>query len=312
MANLERLITQAKLKELAGAAAFERGEDYFAEGAVDRLHHRGEKVSAQVMGSEPYEVGLRTEADELACDCTCPGTADGCFCTHCVAVGLAMLDEKDHTPNGGKPENQRDPVPHPGVSAGQSPEYLPGLLMDQAQRDDALHRSLLLKAERASGLVDTLKSFHKATDSATRVRGFVEWRETGGFASDVDELVDSLEELLVPDSVGALVDLAEYVIERVDKVLGEDVHDSDGEVGGVLARLGDLHLRSCVLGWPSPTLLPWRSGSGRRSSFRCGRREPRERFFQPVSHHPHHGNAGPDVRRYRDAGGGKIARFVIA
>lgn len=34
--------------------------------------------------------------------------------------------------------------------------------MDQAQRDEVLHRSLLLKAERASGSVDTARCHHRS------------------------------------------------------------------------------------------------------------------------------------------------------
>lgn len=256
MADLERLITQANLKKLAGAAAFERGEDYFAEGAVDQLRHGDEKVLARVIGSKAYQVALWAEDGKLGYDCNCPRAADGYFCKHCVAVGLALLDEKAHNPDAEKPEHRRDPesIIREFLLA-QSPEYLTGLLMDQAQRDDALHRSLLLKAERASGSIDILKSFRKAIDSATRIRGFVAWDEAGSFASDLDGLVDSLEELLVPGTADALVELAEYAIERVDKVLAEDVDDSDGEVGGVLDRLGDLHLRACQLAKPDPVAL---------------------------------------------------------
>lgn len=255
MAQLEQLITKANLRKLAGTAAFERGKDYFAEGAVDRLRHSDEKVSAGVMGSERYQVGLWAEGDELAFDCTCPRAADGYFCKHCVAVGLVLLDEKDHAANAEKPDR-----PHDSESLirefllMQSAEYLTGLLMDQAQRDDALNRSLLLKAERTSGSVDTLKSFRKVIDSATRIRRFVDWQEADGFAADLDELVDSLEELFEPSSAGALVELAEYAIERVDKAL-EDVDDSNGEVGEVLARLNDLHLRVCQLAKPDPVAL---------------------------------------------------------
>jgi uncharacterized Zn finger protein len=255
MAKLEQLITQANLKKLAGAAAFERGEEYFAEGAVDRLRHSDEKVSARVIGSERYQVELWAEGGELAYDCTCPRAADGYFCKHCVAVGLALLDEKDHTPNAEKPDSPRDPeLLIREFLLMQSAEYLTGLLMDQAQRDDALYRSLLLKAERASGSVDTLKSFRKAIDDATRISGFVDWQEAGGFAADLDELVDSLEEMLVPKSADALVELAEYAIERVDRAL-EEVDDSNGEVGEVLARLGDLHVRACILARPDPVAL---------------------------------------------------------
>ncbi|WP_139556543.1 SWIM zinc finger family protein [Methylotetracoccus oryzae] len=256
MAKLERLITPAALKALAGASAFTRGEDYLVDGAVERLRRSDELVSAQVMGSEPYHVELWADGDELGYGCSCPRAADGYFCKHCVAVGLAMLDETIPDPEVGDPDHGRDPESLiRDYLLVQSPEVLTQLIMEQAQRDDALHRSLLLKAERASGSMDILRAFRKAIDDATRVRGFVAWDEAGDLASDLDVLVDSLEELLTPGSAGALVELAEYAIEKVDQLLAEDVDDSGGEVGDVLARLGDLHLRACQLARPEPVAL---------------------------------------------------------
>ncbi|MGY6216636.1 SWIM zinc finger family protein [Methylolobus aquaticus] len=257
MPKLERLITPAALNALAGASAFTRGEDYFVDGAVERLRRSDELVSAQVMGSEPYyHVELWADGDELGYGCSCPRAADGYFCKHCVAVGLAMLDETIPDPEVGDPDHGRDPESLiRDYLLVQSPEVLTALIMEQAQRDDALHLSLLLKAERASGSMDILRSFRKAIDDATRVRGFVAWDEAGDLASDLDVLVDSLEELLTPGSAAALVELAEYAIEKVDKLLAEDVDDSGGEVGDVLARLGDLHLRACQLARPEPVAL---------------------------------------------------------
>lgn len=171
----------------------------------------------------------------------------------------------------------------------QSPEYLTGLLMDQAQRDDALYRSLLLKAERASGSVDILKSFRKAIDSATRIRGFVDGDKAGGFASDLDALVDSLEELLEPSSADTLVELAEYAIERVDRAL-EQVDDSDGEVGSILERLAALHVRACARARPDPVALA----------------ERLFRYEMSYSFDPHYNS----VRTYQDVLGKEgIARF---
>jgi len=88
---LNELISRANLEEMAGATAFQRGETYFAEGAVGLLRATDDKLTARVEGSEIYQVELWGDDDELAYDCTCPRAADGYFCKHCVAVGLAWL-----------------------------------------------------------------------------------------------------------------------------------------------------------------------------------------------------------------------------
>ena len=55
---LNELITRTNLEDMAGASAFQRGEAYFAQGAVGRLRATDDKVTAWVEGSETYQVEL--------------------------------------------------------------------------------------------------------------------------------------------------------------------------------------------------------------------------------------------------------------
>ena len=90
---LDNLISRASLESLAGPAAFRRGEEYLAVGAVGRLRITGDKVAAKVEGSTTYRVELRDDDGVLAFDCSCPRAADGYFCKHAVALGLAWLEQ---------------------------------------------------------------------------------------------------------------------------------------------------------------------------------------------------------------------------
>ncbi len=67
-------------------------------------------------------------------------------------------------------------------------------------------------------------------------------------------MVDSLAELLKPDTAATLAELAEYAIERVENSL-EQVDDSNGEVGDSVYRLGELHLKACTMARPEPAGL---------------------------------------------------------
>ena len=66
--------TLAVVRRLAGGASFERGEDYFADGRVERLEPaEGGGVRATVHGTHPYRVVLGLAAgDRLEFDCDCP------------------------------------------------------------------------------------------------------------------------------------------------------------------------------------------------------------------------------------------------
>jgi uncharacterized Zn finger protein len=258
---LDDLITRKALQELAGAITFRRGEEYFANEAVSRLRVVEEKVSARVEGSDTYQVELWNDDGDLNYKCSCPQGDEGNFCKHCVAVGVAWLAGKKIERKSGdasvkkKVTKKRDPwLDIRTYLSSQRPESLVDLLLDVAQRDDRLYQSLLLKTERTGGAGNTMTAFRRAIDSATHIYGYVDWRAAGSFASNLDQVAESLAELLKPDTAAMLVDLAEYAIERVEHAL-EEIDDSGGDVGQTLHRLGELHLKACELAQPDPEEL---------------------------------------------------------
>lgn len=250
------LITPATLEKMAGKAAFQRGREYFSDDAVGPLRITETRIFAKVEGTEAYRVELRA-GDELDYDCTCPRAADGYFCKHCVAIGLAWLAEhgdgrKKAVASGKK--KKRDPWRDiREYLCTQSQDALVELLLDVAQRDDRLYQSLLLKAERYGG-GDIGATFRRAIDAATSVHDFIDWREVGSFADNIEEVADSLAELLKPGTAAVLVELAEYAIARTEDAL-EQIDDSNGEVGEIVYRLGELHLKACTMARPEPKAL---------------------------------------------------------
>lgn len=173
----------------------------------------------------------------------------------------------------------------------QTPEVLIELLLDTAKRDERLHQSLLLKAQCVGGGTDVVKAFRRAIDQATRIKGFIDWRESRSFAANLNQIVESLAELLTSDSATMLIGLAEYAIERVESVL-EQIDDSNGGVGGIVQAFGDLHFSACELAKPDPQAL----------AERLFRLETTSPFgicsFSPVTYHDALGEEG--LRRYRE------------
>jgi len=249
-----KIITRDILENLAGAAAFERGLAYFSAASVEDLNATDNKITALVEGTESYQVEL-SDNNGLSFHCTCPRAANGYFCKHCVAVGLAWLSSSkvaDSSVPAKKPRDVQRTIRE--YLYTQAPEVLIALLLDTAKRDKLLKQALTLKAERAAGGANSAKAFRKAIDKATRVRGFMDWREARGFAANLDQLVASLAELLTPEASAMLVELAEYALERVEKSL-EEIDDSSGDIGSIVSKLGDLHLSACELAKPDPEPL---------------------------------------------------------
>ncbi|ATE58715.1 DUF6880 family protein [Thauera sinica] len=259
---LSKLITRSTLDHLAGSTAFRRGEEYFSVRAVGRLRATDDKITAKVEGTETYQVELWNDDGDLAYDCTCPRAADGYFCKHCVAVGLAWLadraSDEDHTAQSGKSKGKtkrRDPWREIKDFLGTQPqESLIELLLDVAQRDDRLYQSLLLKAEQVVGGGNVVQVFRRAIDEASSIHGFIDYREVGTFAGNIDQIATLLAELLKPDTAAVLVELAEYAIECVEHAM-EQVDDSNGEIGCIVCRLGEMHLQACTMAKPDAIAL---------------------------------------------------------
>ncbi len=257
---LADLLSRKTLEELAGSTVFRRGEAYFSAGAVGRARATEDKITAQVEGTDTYQVELWDDDGELEHDCTCPHAADGNFCKHCVALGLTWLTA--HAPNAkaqGKSGRARHSDPWKDIQGflnTQSKEEMIELLLDVAQRDDRLYQSLLLKSQtsRKTGGGNAAKAFRRAIDEATRIHGSIDWREVHTYAGQIDRVADSLAELLKPGAAAKLVELAEYAIERVEGAL-EQVDDSNGEVGEIVCRLGELHHKACAMAKPDPVAL---------------------------------------------------------
>jgi tetratricopeptide (TPR) repeat protein len=253
---LNNLISRATLGNLAGNAAFQLGEQYFAAGAVGALSASQEDISARVKGTRTYRVELRIEDGALTGVCNCPRADDGYFCKHCVALGLAWLAENAVLPQPGPAKGRRrDPfadIRH--YLSKLTPQALIDIVLDVTQRDDRLYRSLLLKADRSAGGTNLASTLRQAIDRATRIDDFIDWREAAAFADMLDQVVDSLDQLLTPTNCIMLVDLAEYAIVRIEDAM-QEIDDSSGTTGEVLYRLGELHLKACVMAQADPAAL---------------------------------------------------------
>jgi uncharacterized Zn finger protein len=253
MPDLNEWITRSALEEYADPTVYQRGEVYFRQGAVTRLRDAGAKATARVNGTEAYDVELWTDGEEFGYACTCLHAAEGHFCKHCVAAGLAFLADREqgYQPSLGESEAL-------GIIRRylllQPPETLVDWLLDAAEQDTGLQRKLLLRAQRAGGAIDLAKAFRREIDNATRTQGYIEYDEVAELAEELERLVDSLAELQTPETGALLIELAEYAIEKIEPAMNDSA-DEEGEIASVIERFGELHLKACGMAPPDPVLL---------------------------------------------------------
>lgn len=248
--SLKEILTNKKLRELAGGRSFTRGEEYFKAEAVASLTERNDKISANVEGSDMYTVKLWVTSGELEYDCSCPYASDeGEFCKHCVAVGLSWLKKK---PKG---KSEGATIKDVGKYLQQQPvSSLVEMLMEQVMENDRLHERLLMKLARvnASGL--DVKTFRKAIKKAVNSGGYVDYHKMRDYVSGIAEVLESVTDLLEEGFAAEVIQLAEYALEEIE-IASTRVDDSNGALGGVQFDWQELHLDACLQAKPDPIQL---------------------------------------------------------
>ena len=245
--SLNDLLSREALREAAGGRYFERGEDYFQQGLVERLRALPGVITARVQGPETYEVRIEAAEGGLEFDCTCPLADDGVVCKHCVAVGLAWLE-------GGNASDE-----YAGTLdairrhlAGLEKSALIELLMGQVGVDDDFFEKLNL-ASRREKVADFAASFRIAIDHATKSDRFINWHSMRAFARELEDLVRQLSSA-IPSRPEECIGLAEHFLSGIEKKL-HSVDDSAGFMRPIWERIEELHHEACFAAKPEPVAL---------------------------------------------------------
>ena len=269
---LRSLLDRDRVLALAGERFFERGQRYAAEGRVHAIDEDGASIAATVSGSHDYEARIWVVGDELASACDCPIGVDGTFCKHLVALAVAWLGQSadgSSTKVSG-PRLSRDrprPITMSDVRAylyGQDHGTLVEMILGEADRDDRLRERLLLRVTMAATAGAGAAQIRRAIDRAVRVGGFVEYAGADDYTRRIHDAIDLVEGLLRDGQPAVVIELCEHALRRVEQGI-ESVDDSDGEMGGLLERLQELHLAASRAARPNPEdlaarLFAWELG----------------------------------------------------
>jgi tetratricopeptide (TPR) repeat protein len=136
----------------------------------------------------------------------------------------------------------------------QGKDGLVEMLMQQAMEDDILRERLLMKtASRGPKGLD-LATFRAAIDNAVDIDDLADHRSAYDYSRGIDEVIDSIENLLKEGHASEVIELAEYGLEVVEYAVGS-FHDSDGQMGYILERLQEIHHAACKMAKPDPEKL---------------------------------------------------------
>jgi hypothetical protein len=226
-------LSEEALRTNAGQRIFERGEDYVRY--VHGLHLSGAAARASIQARRVYQVDLEW-SEGLSGSCTCPHHAEGAFCKHMVAVGLAALDEL--------PRPQVDGID--GALARLDAPALRHLVRELAHRDPAVARLVTVRASEESDATATLQA---AVGDVLNPRGFVDYRRSFDVAAEAENLLDEMERHLDAGAAEAVRPALLRAVNELRTLAGAS-DDSAGVIGSACQRAADLHARSCREGAP--------------------------------------------------------------
>ena len=290
MDPLTEAFTVPAVQDLAGPGSYLRGVAYSRDGRVSASRGAASRLEATVRGTMPYIVELWIEEGEPRWSCTCPAAEGGSFCKHCVAVVLTLeRDEPADSPPAALPEpaerlrrvqasaraapgshqrdSDRNPPPASAATeaslladfvAGLPQDRLAEIVLDRATSDWRLRERLLAEARTGLGQGPDLREWrHRIDDAFAPYRGFVDYREAGGWAEGVGDVIDAVEDLCDAGHPDAAELLAEHAHRRAEEAVAY-VDDSNGWLSVISERLGEVHLRACEEGRPDPVALAGR------------------------------------------------------
>lgn len=228
-----RMLTDAELKQLAGAAAFARGRGYHADGRVRLLREGENGIEGEAEGNELYRLWLKREQGEWRWGCSCPAADDGSFCKHLVAAALVW---REGTPprRPGKEDELLD------FLRTQPAERLAGWLAELAGEDSDIARRLRLHQSR-----DDPAKLKKSLSEALATHGLLDYHRSMDYARRLGPVLTQLQEQIRRDAGGGR-ELCDYTLKRLLRIYARS-DDSAGTIGQRLAELAELHAEACRL-----------------------------------------------------------------
>ena len=244
-------LSETTLLKVAGDLVYARGEDYVRY--VRGLRTTDFKAYASIQAKNVYQVELDWSGPLPDGSCTCPHYADGNFCKHLVATGLAAIDtgrvSVDDTTSFAAEAALEAAVQAMDV------DELRELVMTLAQRDDGVRRMLEIRATTAAGDDAHAKAELEAyVRNTLAFRGFIDYRRSFEVAEAASEMLDELENHLNSGAAELVRPALLRAVTRLRKMI-EHVDDSSGSIGDQCQRAADLYARACRLGAPDPVKL---------------------------------------------------------
>jgi uncharacterized Zn finger protein len=214
-------ISERDIRARVGEASFEKGEDYYQDGAILSPHRQGMTIRSRCEGSSggPYRVEVTFDAKGIAsADCSCPV---GGYCKHVAALLLTWKN---------RPESFREVEETDTALEKRSREELIALIKLMLRREPDLEVLLNspLPGARRAGEPARPEAYRRQAELAFD-RDTDEWGAAGEIADELEALVEDGKQFLAAKDVAGATAVYQGVLETVLENY-ESVHDEEGDL----------------------------------------------------------------------------------
>lgn len=247
-------ISNDLLARLAGKPAFNRGMGYFRGGHVLGLKQIGNRITADVEGTEIYHVTLKWTSRQLDGACNCPASEGFDFCKHCVAAALTLREsqaEQEKLVQGGAENRIR------AYLLKQDKEKLADWLLELIETERSLLQQWSMRADRDLGILDAKALKKRITAAIPYNRQLFRYNQVRSYFAQVETVMDHLCEMAEQLPAEDTLKLADYALQRITRAL-ETIDDSGGFRFGAVELLQTTHINSCNrLDWPKQKIASY-------------------------------------------------------
>lgn len=231
-------ISKQLLTKLAGTGAYQRGADYFKQGAVVGWEKKKNRIHGTVQGSKLYHVTLTLGKNTLEGGCDCPASEGFDFCKHCVAVALQYQSEtaeREKLAQGNASERIQAYLE--SLNKSELVQHFAQVIDD----DPHLKHEWSIKADVALGKVDAPALKKRITAALPLNRHLYRYPQVRAYFAKVESISELLHQQIHVIAAEKALSLIDYMVERIFRAL-ETIDDSGGFRLDSLQILAELHI----------------------------------------------------------------------
>ena len=220
-------LTEDEIRSRVGQTSFQRGKQYFRDGAIFDARQQGMTLKARCAGSRPQPYRVRITFDErgiASANCSCP-VGEGGYCKHTAALLLTWLE---------RPEEFAAVEDEDTALERRSKEELIALvkqmLRQQPELESLLEVPLPTGGRRAAPV--NPETYRRQAAAAFR-RGDYEWGAEAGIADELLAITAIGDGFAEQQDYASAVTIYEQVALEVLEHY-EEFHDESGDLGEVI------------------------------------------------------------------------------